>query len=865
MRTADYGRNGNINSNVKTINKRNQKNPAAVGEFRKITKETPAEKPETYSASRAISETPDKAMRVKLVVSAGLILLFAVYVLMKLYTVAVVQSEYYRERANHQQLADLPIMASRGTVFDRNGDILAKSKTVWNVVLSPRDAYYTERCHEAHNENCADPCLREVCKDCPREGCQKRIQRISKALAEALELEYEDVLEKCNRTRSSYVYLAKSVDKSVYDKITAIKRLQRIDEAVLLIDDAKRIYTNGRTAASLIGFTDYSHTGMYGVEAYYDEYLQGLDGRIVMRKDGNSRSMPNEFKRRFEPVNGSDVYMTIDLDLQRLLESELEKIVNQHNVANRALGIMMDPNTGAIFAMATSGGYDPNVPTELCEKDNQRLEGLKQRLEEAEIEPGLNYTGVCSDDNKCKGKELKNRCKQCTRKYEIEGEVNSVTRQLWEQQWKTKAITDTYYPGSVFKVVTAAMALEEKVVTVNSGFHCSGSAEVSGVRVNCWQTWGHGSVDNLQQALQHSCNPAFMNIASRLGKDKFYDYFEALGFTQKTGIDLLAETDSVTRTRENMTNLDLATSSFGQTNRISPMQMITGFAATINGGYLVTPHVVDRVVDGKGNVVKSASREPKRQVLSKETSDAMRQMLEEVVRGNGGGNAYIEGFSIGGKSGTSQKLDEYPEDDSMRYIASFCAFSPAGKDGIPQVIMLVAVDEPMGEQYYGSRVAAPVVSAVFREGLQYLGIFPELDAEARAQQDTHVPYILGREASAAEMALAARGLKFRKIGDGPKVVRTVPEHGTPIRQGSTVVMYFDNSDLRKAVVPDVVGMGVNAATKAITDAGLNIRLTGGSVNNANSVAVYMEIAPGTTLNEGAIVDVQFAVDEGHGG
>ncbi|MCL1789364.1 MAG: penicillin-binding transpeptidase domain-containing protein [Oscillospiraceae bacterium] len=795
---------------------------------------------------KQLSEVPAKYMKVKLWAVAAVLIGFVTYIGSQLYEVAVSSSEYYRAKANNQQLDDFEINANRGAIYDRNGKILAKSTTVWNVVLSPFDI----------KANDDDP------------------EKISKMLADVLKLdkqEYNDILEKCKDPDKRYEIVKKRISKEQHDEINRIKLEEDIGlYSVYLVEDTMREYPNNALASNLVGFTGHDNTGQYGVESYYDKYLQGRNGRLVMLKDGMGRTMSSEFERRFEAHDGNNLYMTIDVVLQHYLEKNLEIIINQHHVANRATGIMMDPNTGAILAMATTLGYNLNNPTGLSESDEEFLQETKKLLTEEAVAENPYFTGQCERSEPCKvfdkskGGEDE-RCSQCKKQYEIVAKVKKEEANLWERQWRNKAITELYYPGSVFKAITAAAALEEKVVSLGTGFYCSGREEIQGVSIGCWQPSGHGSLD-LIGAITKSCNPALMDMGKRLGVQRFCDYLDAFGLTQKTGIDLPAEAFPIVRKRNEMSFVDLATSSFGQTNKITPLQMISAFSSCINGGYLVNPHVVDKITDNAGNVVKSNNFGAKRQILSRETSNQMRHILEEVVNANGGSNAYMSGYRIGGKSGTSQKLDEYPEDDSMRYVASFCAFAPADN---PKVIMLVVVDEPNpgGQPYYGSMVAAPVVSAVFKESFQHLEIYPQFTAEEQALQDTIVPNLLGLGQLDAGTKLNTVGLELRVIGNGSRVLKTVPVSGAQIRRGSTVVVYMEEKEAQTARVPDVVTnrMTVTQAIQAITDAGLNIRLAGGSIGNENAIAVYMNFEAGEMLEVGTVIDVQFAVNDGHGG
>lgn len=795
---------------------------------------------------KQLSEAPEKSMKIKMWVVAIALLVFVGYVGMNLYGVAVTKSEYYRGKANNQQLDDFNINANRGAIYDRNGKTLAKSNTAWNVILSPYDI----------NNNKDDP------------------EEISRMLSDILDVDYDKILNICKNPKNRYEIIKKRVDKDIHDEINRVKLEKEIGlYSVYLVEDTVRTYPHDSLASNIIGFTGHDNTGQYGVEAFYDKYLQGRNGRLVMLKDGVGRTISSEFERRFDAVDGNNLYMTIDVDLQHYLEKNLEMAINEHNVANRATGIMMEPNTGAILAMATTMGYNLNSPTELSERDELHIAETKQRLIEEAVEQNSRFTGICMREKPCdrsnvpKEDEEETRCEQCVKMNEIETAVQNERAKMWEIQWRNKAITELYYPGSVFKAITAAAALEEKEVSLDSSFYCGGRREILGVDIGCWNPDGHGQL-NLIGAITKSCNPALINMGERLGVQRFYNYLEAFGITQKTGIDLYAEANPIVRKRNEMSLVDLATSSFGQTNKITPLQMISAFASCVNGGYLVTPHVVDKITDNDGNVLQSSQSGAKRQILSEETSAQMRYILEEVVKENGGSNAYISGYRIGGKSGTSQKLDEYPEDDSMRYVASFCAFAPADN---PKVIMLVVVDEPNpgGAPYYGSMVAAPVVSAVFKESFQHLGIYPQFTAEEQAEQDTVVPHLLGQSQLDATKKLNEIGLDIRVVGSGKKVSKTVPAAGALIRRDSTVVIYMDDTDedsTLTSMVPDVRTMNVAQAINTITDAGFNIRLSGGSVGNENAFAEEMiNAVPGELMDIGTVIEVRFVVNAGHGG
>ena len=553
--------------------------------------------------------------------------------------------------------------------------------------------------------------------------------------------------------------------------------------------------------------------------------------------------MPYDFENRYEASDGSSIILTLDSTVQYYLEKNLESAVKQHKVNNRATGIIMNAKTGAIVAMATAPGYDLNNPSVLSEVDEKKLEELREKLV-------LDYAaGSMSDQDAIN--EM------------IEKDLDSERAAMREKQWKNKAVSELYFPGSVFKIITCASALEEEVISLNSSFQCLGVVDVEGTQIHCWSTGGHGTL-SLQQAVTASCNPAFIKIGLSLGRRLFCDYFTAFGFTEKTGIDLPGEASPLYVPYERMGSVELASSSFGQTNKITPIQMICAYAAAINGGYLVTPHVLDRIVDSNGNVVKSYDTVIKRQVISGETSELMREITENVVNYNGGSNAKITGYRIGGKSGTSQKLDEYHNNWDMRYVGSFCAFTPAND---PEYIMLVCVDEPMGGKYYGSMVAAPVVSAVFSECLEYLGVYPQYTAEELEQQDTTVPYVYGSALLDAITAINAQGLKYEIIGDESAgiVRKTIPEAASPIPRNGTVVIYMQDAEEQLVTVPDLTGCTVEQANSTLAYYGLNISLSGGAVNNSSAVATEQSVEPGTQVSKGTVVNVTFLVNNSDAG
>lgn len=716
-----------------------------------------------------------------------------------LFKVSVIDSKELSAMATDQQQSSFDIKAKRGTIYDRNNKVLAQSATVWDVIISPGDIEKNE------------PENREF---------------ICKGISGILGVKYETLTEACKDTSSRYYVVKKKVDRSTVEKINNFVLKNNLNRySVYTVENSERSYPNGTLAASVLGFVNENEEG-YGIEAYYNSYLKGTDGRVITTTDAHGNAMPYDYSARYSAKDGNSLVLTIDETLQYYLEKNLEITVSQHKLANRSTGIIMNAKTGAIVAMATSPGFDPNDPSHVYfEIDRLTLAKM-------------------SADKK------------------TEEEILAKKQEIWGKQWQNKAVSELYIPGSVFKMFTCASALEEEVVSLDSTFECSGIADVAGTKIRCWNIGGHG-VSNLTEAMIRSCNPAFIKIGQLLGVEKFSKYFEAFGFTEKTGIDLPGEADSLYVKESDMGIVELSSSAFGQTTKVTPIQMVTAAAAVVNGGKLVTPYVVDKIIDSDGNVVKSAQTVVRRQVISEETSATMRKILEDVVTANGGGNAYMSGYRIGGKSGTSEKIDDYNSGKTpeLRYVATFCAIVPIDD---PEYVMLVVCDEPTSGYIYGSAIAAPVVSAVFKEGLEYMGIYPQYTADELAQQDVTVPWVGGYNSIRAEAQLTAAGLKAEYIGstDGTEVTGQVPSAGTVMPSGSTVMLYMGDiplSDYRMSTVPNVIGMTVEEANKALSEAGLNISITG-AATGSEAKAVSQSVNSGLVVYRGSVIEVNFLVN-----
>ena len=758
---------------------------------------------------------------------------FAAFVGYNLLKYTVLEGDKWKMLATTQQTRELSLMANRGTIYDANGSVLAQSSTVWNVILAPKAVYlaeqerykaYQKKLERWNNDNSPDkePLGEYIPLD----------ELIANKLSEILDnVNYDRIIEECENHTKAYYIVKRNVEKP---EVTLIENFMLENgikaDCIYTEQSSKRYYPNGSLASSVIGFTNFDGVGVYGLEAYYDEYLRGTDGKAYYTTDGLGQGVQYAEDGYHSSVDGYSLVLTLDEVMQHYCEKYLEQCISQYKVINRASAIMMNCKTGGIIAMATTPSYDLNNPSEIMGSyEKQQLADL--------IASG-------ADDD----------------------EISALNSVLREQQWKNKGVNELYYPGSVFKTITCASALDQEVVSRETPFNCIGYSMVAGQKISCWRSWGHGALD-LQGAITASCNPSFIAIGQALGRDKFCDYFEAFGFTEKTGIDLPGEAQSLYVRRANMGPVDLAVSAFGQSNKITPIQMCTAFAAVVNGGYLVTPHLVDKILDSDGNVVETKTTEIKRQVISEETSAQMREILETIVTQNGGSNAYIPGYRIGGKSGTAERIDENNEEKKtnpnakMTYVSTFAAAVPMND---PQIVLLVMADTPTGSAYYGSTVTAPVISSIFNEGLEHMGIYPTYTAEEQEKMDAVVPNVIGNVPINAESYIVSNGFKVRFVGNETgteKATAQIPLSGTSIPKGSTVVVYFGDSKAETGKVPNVIGMSVSQANEAIVNAGFNIKISGGAAENANAVAVDQSLQPGLVAYKGSVVEVTFMVND----
>lgn len=743
------------------------------------------------------SSSKSKLMRRCMIIMLCILVLGFGTVAFRLGQLTVAEGETLQQAAVEQQLTDTTISARRGTIYDTNGKVLAQSATVWKVVLSPNSF-----------ESDEDRTI------------------VSQGLAEILELDQESIYEK-TKENSYYSVVKRQIESDTREAI--LEFMDKIEEdngitgVIDLLEDYKRYYPYNDFASAVIGFTGSEDQGLSGLEYEYDEELTGTPGRLVTAMGPNGTEMPFTYEQKVDAEDGNSLVLTIDETIQHILEKYLEQGILENQVANRAVAIMMEVDTGAILGMAVEGGYDLNDPYTIADEETRS---------EIELLVG-------------------------TEKQNAEYEAQSA-------QWRNKAISDTYYPGSVFKVLTAAMALEENVVNDESTFTCTGSykpVENAGF-IRCHNTSGHGT-QSFSDAICNSCNPAFMQIGAALGRQNFWQYFQAFGFNTTTGIDLPGEASGLFFNSDgSMTDLDLAIASFGQGISVTPMQMVTAISAVANGGELLQPYIVKQVVDADGNVVKTTDKMVKRQVVSEETSEKLSEILERNAKEGSGKNGYVAGYRVAGKTGTSEKLYDVNDDGVDDYIASFCGYAPADD---PEVCLLVYFDAPLGDNYYGSAVAAPVFSQIMSEVMPYLEVSTQYTDEEIAEMDTTANSYLGLSVEDAQAQVEADGYTCIVKGDGNTVEAQLPAAATRIPQGGTVVLYtsLDEVSSTTVEVPNFSGYTLSEANTVAAAYNLNISVSGIS-GASEGVVLNQSVAAGESVSEGTVITLTFTTSSNYG-
>lgn len=641
---------------------------------------------------------------------------------------------------------------------------------------------------------------------------------ICRGLSDILGVDYDYVYEQSTKTKYKDRTIKKNVDEDTADIVRQYIIDNKLQRKICLAEMTTRVYPFSTLASHVIGFCG-TDGGSYGLEYYYNSSLSGISGKIVAAQNGKGGSMPYNYETYIDASNGANLVTTIDYKIQSIVENYLEQAAIESGCASRADAVAMNPKTGEIYAMATYPNYDLNSPTTLSDYYDGKIAAAAKEY------------GEDSEDYK-----------------------KTLSSFLLEM-WNNKSISETYEPGSTAKVFTTSMALEENKAKVTDTFYCGGSYVVSGWRIKCHKTTGHGLV-TFAEGLKQSCNPCMMMLGERIGISLYCKYFSAFGLDSKTGIDLPGETSSVFTSEENMTSLDLAVYSFGQRFNVTALQQITAISAVANGGTLVTPHVVKEITSDTGEVLASFGTSAKRQVVSAQTSKTICGILADGVATNGGAkNAYVAGYSVAAKTGTSEKGTV-----GNKRIASTVAFAPSYD---AQIIIILIVDEPTIGSIYGSTVAAPYVAKMLSEILPYLGVEPVYTAEEMAKLEIKVKNYRGLSLDTAISSLSSAGLKYEIIGSGTSVINQVPVSGSTMSAENGKVMLYtggEETSLR-ATVPDVTGKTAAEANKLLAGAGFNIHLSG-STNGSGAVAVSQSEKAGSELEKGSVITVEFRYTDG---
>lgn len=737
--------------------------------------------------------------------------------------IMITKGDEYRQTAASNQLYDVSIEGIRGTIYDSNMTPLATSTTAWILCANPKEI---KRKFDAS-------------KILSQEGrYEKFVDDLSKKLAKILGEKKKDIKEKLLQNELSYKRIKKEVSPTEKIALDALfgepykipytyedrglfkSEFKEANYEVNLSSfftyesDSIREYSQSNFASTVIGVINADNKGETGIESHYNNVLQGVAGRIVTAKDSRGRKLESSYETVFDAGEGNGIVLTINSNIQSYLENALNR-AHASIKGDGVYGIVMDVKTGAVLAVSDKPDFDLNDPRKLVDS-----------IDKSELE-----------------------------KYEVgSAEYNQTFSNLLYEQWSSFCITETYEPGSTFKIFTAAAALEEGVATLNTTHNCRSYVKIADITYHCAQNKSHG-LQTLTQGLMNSCNTFFITIGQKLGVEKYNKYFEAFGFTEKTGIDINNEASPVYHNPSKMTKVDLASTSFGQTIKISPLQLITAASAIANGGKLMQPYLVDKVVDSDGNVISQTEPTVKRQVISQSTADSVKAMMESVVEKGTGKNAYIPGYRVCGKTATAEKLDDGTDEDI--YIASFLCFAPADD---PEVAVLVGVDNAPGAYRGGGVLAAPIAKEVLEATLKYRGVEPHYTQGELASVSRTTPNLIGKAVASAKATLTNEGLKSRVVGSGDKVLKQVPGAGESIPDGGVVVIYTeDSTKTQEVVVPNFSGYTAADVNRIAVSAGLNVTFSG-PTSTAGAKAYSQDIAKGTKVEAGSKVTVYFRTD-----
>ena len=745
-----------------------------------------------------------------------------------LYHLMITEHDYYNEKAIKNQTRSTNLTATRGVIYDANMNVLASSSTVETVFIDPNEI--AEQMKQPENSNLLD--------------------QIARGLGEILDVEPSFVYEQAADKQYRYKVIKRKISEELADEVRAFISENSIT-GVYLETDLKRYYPNSSLAAQALGFVSSDNNGSEGLEAYYNEELSGTAGKVVTSKGNYGSEMLYTYEKYYDASDGSSLITTIDSTVQAYVEKNLQNAIDKYDIKNGAFCIVMDVNTGEIKAMATLGSYDPNNYLEIYDDTTALLLENERAAALALPEASAAYEAAIE-----------------TYKQDV-----AAARMA---QWRNRCVSDGYEPGSTFKLITLASALDSGAVTLNDSFYCGGQEKFTGREqiLNCWKSAGHGA-QTTAQALGNSCNIAFGHIGLRMGGDTFYDYLKSFGIMEKTGVDLPGEASGLFYERKylndpaNYGTSYLITSSFGQSFRITPMQLVRAVAAIVNGGYVLEPYIVSEVVDADGNTVEKNEKTVLRQVISQQTSETMRTLMEQVVTEGTASAARTPGYRVGGKTGTSEKLDEYDENGQQvkDKIVSFVGVAPIDN---PKYVVLVALDTPAysenSEKYTvhgmyisGGLMAAPTVRDIFLDILPYLGVEPDYGSEDIRGVNFTVPDVIGMDETEAGELLAEKTITYRVVGTGSVVTDQLPVAGSQVPGNSQIILYMGaEKQATRVEVPDFIGCSVADVNYLASNAGLYVQAKGTDRTDVYVLAAYQDIDPGTEVDRGTTITVEFS-------
>ena len=782
-------------------------------------------KREKHEPKLSRAEQSQRANRTILRRTLVLMVLFGVVVfiplIVTLYNLMIRDHDYYEAQAIDNQTRYTSLSASRGQIFDRNMNVLASSKTVETVFIDPN----------------------EIAQEMAKPENSNLLDHIARGLSEILDVSTDFVYKQAEDKAFRYKVIRRKIPEELADEVRSFVSENEI-KGVYLETDAQRYYPYSSLAAQVMGFVSTDNVGSEGLEAYYDSYLQGTAGKVVTTKGNYGSEMLYTYEKYYDASDGDSLVTTIDQTVQHYLEKNLETAIEKYDIINGAFGIVMDVNSGQILAMANLGSYDPNNYQEIYD---QALAGQL----EAQYQDALLLD------------------KDSDAYQEAMSAYNQAVAAERLRQWRNRCVSDGYEPGSTFKLVTLAAALDCGAVTENSTFYCGGHETFNDreQEVSCWKAAGHG-MQTTMEALGHSCNIAFGHIGVNMTRKTFVEYFKAFGFLEKTGVDLPGEASGLFWAEDKFSVANLISASFGQTFRVTPMEQVRAVAAIVNGGYLLKPYVVSQVLDSDGNVVKSNERTVLRQVISEETSATMRKMMEYVVTDGTAGSAKTPGYRVGGKTGTSEKIDTYDENGKPveDKIVSFIGVAPIDA---PKYVVLVALDTPnyvAGTSYTphnqyisGGLMAAPTVRDVFLDILPYLGVEPDYSSDDIRGVNITLPDVIGMTEDEAAALLSGKSITYRTVGQGSTVTDQLPSPGAEVPGNSEIILYFGNAvkTTEQVEVPDFVGYGIADVDYLATNAGLYIQAKGTDHRDEYVTVAYQDIEPGTMVDRGTTITVEF--------